>query len=255
MDILKKLIIFLWFCIKKFFSFLFIHSKSYPVRYGQYLLWELSIGILLAIIVSQYRESILQYTFFIFGNLFFFTGIYWMLTLIYNSRNKKGKKLERDIKYEGFLHEYSDINDVIAEVDNLKVKIIEWAGKDESDTKKVLKKVKTLRIYYKSSSTKKAQEYLTNTSIGIILGLISGLILKPEVMGFIKDLFKDSYNLISDSMINYINGGTLLITGLMIGSKILIQNHRVTRLSQLYEEVLEDVVTDLEEEIKSNPGT
>lgn len=117
--------------------------------------------------------------------------------------------------------------------------------------KKVLKKVKLLRIYYKSSSAKKVLEYLTNTSIGIILGLISGLILKPEVMDFIKNIFKDSFNHISDSIINYVNGGTLLITGLMIVSKILVQNHRVTRMYQLYDEVLDSVVEDLEEELKT----
>ncbi|MBO3767279.1 hypothetical protein J5M76_20135, partial [Bacillus subtilis] len=86
---------------------------------------------------------------------------------------------------------------------------------------------------------------------GIILGLISGLILKPEVMDFIKNIFKDSFNHISDSIINYVNGGTLLITGLMIVSKILVQNHRVTRMYQLYDEVLDSVVEDLEEELKT----
>ncbi|ADV93377.1 hypothetical protein [Bacillus] len=260
MSILKQLVFFLWGGIKKILKFLFVPYRNLSLRYAQYLLWEFSIGIILAIIFSQYRESILQYTMFIFVHLFFFSALYWWLTFMYFRRNKKGSKLERDIKYEGFLHEYSDINEVIEAVHNLKIKIIDWARNDQNtendenvknDEKKVLKKVKLLRIYYKSSSAKKVLEYLTNTSIGIILGLISGLILKPEVMDFIKNIFKDSFNHISDSIINYVNGGTLLITGLMIVSKILVQNHRVTRMYQLYDEVLDSVVEDLEEELKT----
>ncbi|MFK8317286.1 hypothetical protein ACI701_12130, partial [Bacillus velezensis] len=59
------------------------------------------------------------------------------------------------------------------------------------------------------------------------------------------------FNLISNAMINYINAITLLMMGLMIASKILIETHRLTRSAQLYEEVLESVVAELEEKIKN----
>ncbi|MCY8912540.1 hypothetical protein MOE47_05880 [Bacillus atrophaeus] len=254
MNILKQLVFYLWVVVKAIFKFLFVLSRNYSLRYAQYLLWEFTIGIALAIIFRPNSELIIQYTVFLFMNLLFYSSLFWLLTFLYKWRYRKSRKFEKDLKYDGFLHNCTDINDVIAEIDNLKASIIEWAGADKNTA---LKKVKTLRIYYKSSTTKKAEDFLANTSIGIILGLISGLILKPDVMNAIKSLYGNEYSLISDSMMNYINALTLLITGLMIASKILIENHRVTKSTQLYEEVLEDVVTDLEDEIKSesNLGT
>nr|WP_206761653.1 MULTISPECIES: hypothetical protein [Bacillus amyloliquefaciens group] len=234
--------------MKKIFKFLFIPSRNYSVKYAQYLLWEFAIGIGLAIIFKQNTELIIQYTVFLFMNLLIFSCLFWCLTFLYKLRYRKSRAFERDLKYEGFLHDCSDIDDVISEVDNLKESINDWAGTDKHTA---LQKVKTLRIYYKSSTTKKAEDFLTNTSIGVILGLISGLILKPEVMDTIKSVYGNTFNLISNAMINYINAITLLMMGLMIASKILIETHRLTRSAQLYEEVLESVVAELEEKIKN----
>ncbi|MCY8074261.1 hypothetical protein [Bacillus haynesii] len=249
MTVIKKILFCLWCVIRKTMMFVFIPSRNFSVVLIQSITWVLLVGMSLAWI--QRSAKIVETTFFLSYNILLVSLIYWVLTFQSYLKNKKDRLYLKVPNRKQYIHENSKINDVIAEIEALKKSINNWAGINNRDL--ALERLKLLRMYFKVSSGKKEIKLLNNSIVAVILGVFSSIIFNKDIMNYIKG---NHFRLVDESFINYANGITLLLIGIIIVGKFLIESHRFNKQNELYEDILNNLILEHEEKpVKTENNT
>lgn len=238
MKILKKILFYLFWMIKKFMVFLIVPSKKYSTRNFQLIIQ--------VILVRKFAVFLkfpnVEFLSFLLRNIIIFSMINWFATLVLYLISRKDPIFMKSEEISPFTHENSNINNIIFQIENLKKSVKKWAGDDEE---KALKNLKLLRILDKVNADKKRYNFFINSTITFILGLTATIIFNKDVMKVLNS--KIGPTSIDENLIYYTNGFTLSLIGIMLASKLLILGHNINRINELYEEVLNNLILEIEE--------
>ncbi|MFP7347439.1 hypothetical protein [Bacillus safensis] len=246
-DINKILFYSLWVMfyllvmIKKTMIFIFIPSKNFSVRLIQLITWGISICIIL--LLFHVSMEVIEVIIFLLFNLFYFSVNYWIATFVFYLNSRNDPIYIRNLKSNDFMHEIPQTNDVILEIQKIKKSIKEWAGNENKE--QAIERLKLLRIFDKVSSDKKRFNFFTNSIITLILGLTASVILNKDIIKYLN--YTNGATSIDENLINYANGVTILLLGLMYASKFLVLGHRINKKNELYEEILNSLILEIEE--------
>lgn len=238
MKILKKILFYLFWMIKKFMVFLIVPSKNNSTRNFQLIIQ--------VILVREFAIFLkfpnVEFLSFLLRNIIIFSMINWLATLILYLISRKDPIFMKSKEISPFTHENSNVNNIIFQIENLKKSLKKWAGDDEE---KALKNLKLLRILDKVNADKKRFNFFINSTITFILGLTATIIFNKDVMKVLNS--KIGTTSIDENLIYYTNGFTLSLIGIMLASKLLILGHNINRINELYEEVLNNLILEIEE--------
>ncbi|MER3124492.1 hypothetical protein ABQG68_03670 [Bacillus pumilus] len=238
MKILKKILFYLFWMIKKIMVFLIVPSKNYSMRNFQL--------IILVILVREFAVFLktpnVEFLSFLLRNIIIFSMINWFATLVLYVISRKDPIFMKSKEISPFTHENSNVNNIIFQIENLKKSLEKWAGDDEE---KALKNLKLLRILDKVNADKKRYNFFINSTITFTLGLTATIIFNKDVMKVLNS--KIGSTSIDENLIYYTNGFTLSLIGIMLASKFLILGHNINRINELYEEVLNNLILEIEE--------
>lgn len=242
MTVLKKILFYLWCVIRKTVIFVFIPTQNFSHLLIQSIILVPSVGVSLGMILRS--GKIIEITGFLLSNILMLSLLYWVLTFLSHLSGRNDPIYVKTSEQKPFSHEISKINDIIAVMEEIKKSLKEWAGIDRDQA---LERLKLLRIYNKVSSGKKNLNFFSNSIIAAILGLTTSIIFNKDIMNCIKKINGDKLKLVDENLIFYASGTTLFFFGLIISAHILIHSHRMNKQSELYEEILNKLILELEE--------
>lgn len=242
MTVLKKILFYLWRLIRKIVIFVFFPTQNFSHLLIQSIILVPSVGVSLGMILRS--GKIIEITGFLLSNILLLSLLYWVLTFLSHLSGRKDPIYVKTSEQKPFSHEISKINDIIAVMEDIKKSLKEWA---ETDRDQTLERLKLLRIYNKVSSGKKKLNFFANSIIAAILGLTTSIIFNKDIMNCIKKINGGKLKLVDDNFIYYASGTTVFLLGLIIAGHILIQSHRINKQSELYEEILDELILELEE--------
>lgn len=221
--------------------FLVVPSKNNSMRLFQLILQV--ILVIWILIFLKFPKGVIEVLIFLLGNLITFSIINWLANLTLYLKSIKDPIFVKSKEITPFSHEISNINNIIFQIENIKKSIKKWAGTD--DEEKALKNLKLLRILDKVNTDKRRFNFFVNATITFIFGLTASIILNKDVMEYLNSKIGETS--IDENFIYYTNGVTLFLIGLMIASKFLIIGHNINKRNELYEEVLNDLILEIEE--------
>ncbi|CAF1747968.1 hypothetical protein NRS6084_02304 [Bacillus subtilis] len=242
MTVLKKILFYLWCVIRKTVIFVFIPTQNFSHLLIQSIILVPSVGVSLGMILRS--GKIIEITGFLLSNILMLSLLYWVLTFLSHLSGRNDLIYVKTSEQKPFSHEISKINDIIAVMEEIKKSLKEWAGIDRDQA---LERLKLLRIYNKVSSGKKNLNFFSNSIIAAIFGLTTSIIFNKDIMNCIKKINGDKLKLVDENLIYYASGTTLFLFGLIISAHILIHSHRMNKQSELYEEILNKLILELEE--------
>ncbi|WP_159145479.1 hypothetical protein [Bacillus altitudinis] len=147
-------------------------------------------------------------------------------------------------KQKDYPHQYSEISKAVENIDEIEVSVMKWAK--ENYNQNALEKLKSLNLYHRVSSGRKDLDFLYNSLIAVIFGVITTVIFNPDIMNTYKTYISERFPLVNEYVIYYMNGVTIFFCGVIVSLYFLKEKHLMNRKTELYESILDRVISKLE---------
>lgn len=233
---LKKGVKYVWSRIKQ----MLIPSKNLSVFHGQlcfYLFFITLVGLMI-------NQSLFEYSLFFFSNILTVSFAHWSFAYLSFLKFKKDPLYFKVVKQKDYPHQYPEISKAVENIDEIEVSVMKWAK--ENYNQNALEKLKSLNLYHRVSSGRKDLDFLYNSLIAVILGVITTVIFNSDIMNTYKTHISERFPLVNEYVIYYMNGVTIFFCGVIVSLYFLKEKHLMNRKTELYESILDRVISKLE---------
>jgi len=235
--VFKKSVEVIYRILKK----IFVPSKKLSVFFAQLCMYLFLIA-LVGVLINQ--TWIIEYSGFFLSSIIDIAFIYWLFSYFSFLKFRKDPLYFKVAKQKDYPHQYSEISKAVENIDEIEVSVMKWAK--ENYNQNALEKLKSLNLYHRVSSGRKDLDFLYNSLIAVIFGVITTVIFNPDIMNTYKTYISERFPLVNEYVIYYMNGVTIFFCGVIVSLYFLKEKHLMNRKTELYESILDRVISKLE---------